>query len=152
MSRSSTPSLPVVCPLPRSHQHRFFCRAILRLISLSVPTSTVRTSLLIPFYVSCRSRVGVAHALKNLKKVLDPGLTFRGGQCPRCWRLGGSEGVFIVFQEHFTYFYLICMNILPAMSACAPHARSALGGQRRASEPLEQELQVVVSSRVGAEN
>lgn len=67
-------------------------------------------------------------------------------------RLGGSEGAFIVFQKYFTYFYLICMNILPAMSVCAPHAWSALRGQRRVSEPLEQELQVVVSSHVCAEN
>ena len=64
-------SLPVVCPPPRSHQHRFFCRAILRLISLGIPTSTVRVALLNPFYVSCRSQVHVARSLKNLKKIQD---------------------------------------------------------------------------------
>lgn len=94
--------------------------------------------------------MGVARFLKNLKKIQDLQLKEASALDAGGWEAVGV--FFIIFQKHFTYFYLICMNILPAMYVCAPHARSALRGQRRASEPLERELQVVVSSHVGAEN
>lgn len=48
------------------------------------------------------------------------------------------------------YLYnFMCMEVSPA-SVCAPHACSELRGQKRALEPLDLKLQMVMSHRVDA--
>ena len=47
----------------------------------------------------------------------------------------------------------VCMHIcVPHVCLCATHMAGSLGGQKRALDPLELELQMVVSSQVGAGN
>lgn len=95
--------------------------------------------------------MGVARSLKNLTKIQDLQLKEASALDAGGWE---AVGVFLSSFKNILLIFIwyVCMNILPAMYVRAPHACSALRGQRRASEPLERELQVIVSSHVGAEN
>jgi hypothetical protein len=52
----------------------------------------------------------------------------------------------------FTYFYFMCMNVCQHVCVCITWMANAYGGQKRALDPLELELETVVSCHVYARN
>lgn len=46
----------------------------------------------------------------------------------------------------------MCMVVLSPMDVCAPHAFSVYGGQKKKLDPLDLELQMVLSHHMGAGN
>jgi hypothetical protein len=63
-----------------------------------------------------------------------------------------EEFVCFCFCFKLSSFYFYCMNILPCISLFTTCAPGLCGGQKRASDPLKQELQAAVSHCVAARN
>lgn len=55
-----------------------------------------------------------------------------------------------MFLKTFYLFLCMCMGVLPACVVCVLHVCSAHGGQRRAPDTQELELEKVVNCQVGA--
>lgn len=58
------------------------------------------------------------------------------------------SGLFLIYILKYVFVFVLCVWVFPACSKCIIHSFSSLVGPKRVSNPLEKELQMVVSLHV----